>query len=547
MTAAILLLIPSAARAATVTDLAVVTAGYLGGEGDDRGNGVVIQSDKTIVIGGGFSALPQADAAHALLNAGPAAEGALVRLSPDGQQIRSITRLGAVVDDLDLDPIDDAIVAVGDFGLAKLSSDGSTVLWQKPLADLTDPDADLAGGDAALFGNGRRVATGADGTVAAQFHEWYFIFDREGTEKSRRLIAREDKNKDANPHGVGGYSHRVEDVAIDSDHRLVFLAGFSQRAPDFQSAYLVAFSYAETGEDGRDRKVWSDYNWWNTAAQDTGLTADTRGVRVSMGRDGRLYFTGYADGGNNIFTRHPGDLSLKADNVAIDRFNNGAGAGPGKFAYFMAADPATGDPHAGQFQYSSAGVNDARSFTIYAVTGDETGSVLIGGQSADAMPDRSELKINSTPVGQRVPDENSFMRLSPDLAERRVVACWTGTESPGTSRITALDSAYGLTAVIGETQGKVVTVAPLDGTKNGATDLFYSVWGETATSFLPGDVDCSRRIDVADLIDILNILAGGPPNDNGCDPLNGDLNGNDRLDLGDAVGVLRMAARGGTD
>ena len=60
MAAVILLLVPSAATAATVTDLTVVTAGYLGGDGDDSGNGVAIQSDKTIVIGGRFTALPQA-------------------------------------------------------------------------------------------------------------------------------------------------------------------------------------------------------------------------------------------------------------------------------------------------------------------------------------------------------------------------------------------------------------------------------------------------------------------------------------------------------
>lgn len=535
-------------HAPTVTDLNVSATSYLGGDGEDQGNAAAIQSDKTIVLCGKFSALPQTGVSHILLEADAMSQGAVLRLAPDGRSIRSITRLGAVADDLDIDPTDDTIVAAGDFGLVKLTSDGSTILWQKPLLDFSD-----AGKASAMFGNGRRTAVGADGTVAAQINGWYYVFEKYGNEISRRLIVRDENDKSANPYGVGGYDHRVEDIAIDSDRRLVFAAGWSQRAPNFQSAFLIAFSYVETGDDGLDLKVWKDYNWWGSAAENTGLTADTKGVRVEMGQDGRLYFTGYADGGNNIFTRnpkyladnakHPDYISTLINNVQIDRFNNGAGAGSGKFAYFMKADPGTGEIDAGQFQYSSAGVNQARTFIIYAIASDKVGNVLVGGQSADAMPARADLKINRTAIGSRTNNENSVIKVSPTLGNRSLVACWTGLTDPNESRVTALATFDGLWVALGETQGDIVSSAPLDGEKNAGTDAFFSVWGDPEQSFPPGDIDCSGAVDLLDALAILKLLSGRPYENNACDLLNGDLNHNRRLDMGDALGILQNAAQ----
>jgi hypothetical protein len=198
-----------------------------------------------------------------------------------------------VVDDLAILPGTDNIVAVGDFGLIVLSENGSTEVWQESISYTS---SGLASGDAAEYSNGRRVDVGADGTIAATFNETYYIRSSSGSAISERIISREDNNKSANEDGVGGYNHRVEDVAIDSSTNRVFITGFSQRSSSFQSGYIVAFDYSTDGEDGLDARIWMDYNWWASAANNTNLGSDTRGIRIDLGEDGNLHFVGSADG-----------------------------------------------------------------------------------------------------------------------------------------------------------------------------------------------------------------------------------------------------------
>lgn len=465
-------------------DATVLRSTYLGGPGDDEANALAVQPDGGFVACGVFHQLPVAPQSYTFINAGALSPGAVIRFTARGD-IRSITRLGDVVDDCDVNPATGAIAAVGDFGLVQLAAAGDGVHWQLGLSAFNYTSSGLASGDAAEYSRGRRVAVGPQGSVAALFNEDYFVYSSQGQAISQRRITREDNNKQANPDGMGGYNHRVEDIAIDDGRGLVFPVGWSQRSSNFQSAFLAAYSLTQDGDDGQDALVWRSYNWWSSAASSTSLTADTRGLRLVRGPGGALLFSGNADGGNNIFTRATQYLAANAcidcaegssaiNNVTIDRWNNGAGAGAGSYAYVAAINPDTGDAIAGQFQYSSSGVNNPGNFRVFGLAQAQDGRIWLGGWSGKPMPDRDTLTINGQPIGPRQDNESVLYGLAPGFTARLLVASFTGSELPASSEVTEVALSGSSLGVFGQTSGGLVTVSPLDSTREGQ-EAFFAV------------------------------------------------------------------------
>lgn len=470
------LLLPPAALAAVDTDLALATATYLGGGGSDEGHAVVIQSGGGVVVGGAFSGLPAAGVERSLLGATSASAGAVLHFSSDGSSLQSITRLGATVDDLDLDPRNDRLAVVGDFGLAVLSADGSSVLWSQSGGGIGD-----AGG--AVYSRGRRVSVGSDGTVAAIFNGFVYLFDENGTSLGARLRFQAGTGSLV----TGGlYNNRTEDIVVDGATQRVMTCGWSQTSVDAQTPWIYTHRY-DAANYGVE--VWRDYRWWASALSSSGLLADSRCKRISQGEDGLFYFVGNTDGGNTVFQRNPKYLdasnnrgadviSTMVNNVPIDLWNNGAGASIGAFAYFARINSSDGELPVAQFQYSSAGVNQARSFRIEAITADASSVTYIGGQSNAAMPSRDTLAINGTPIGARVSNETSLIGVASNFASRTQVASFTAAGGAA-GTISALASRGGKLAILGTTDGDIVTVSPLDGVRSGS-DVFLAVTGTAA-------------------------------------------------------------------
>jgi len=457
------------------TDLALATASYLGGGGSDEGNAVVIQSGGEVVVGGLFSGLPAAATDRTLLGASATAPGIVLHFNTDGSVLQSITRLGGTVDDLDLDPRNDRIAVVGDFGLAVLSADGASVIWSASGNGIGD-------GGAAVYSRGRRVAVGSDGTVAAIFNGYVYLFDENGTS----LGARFPFGETGVLVGGGLYGNRAEDIAVDGANRRVFTCGWSQTSANAQTPWIYAHRY-DAANYGVE--AWRDYRWWASALLNTSLLADSRCKRISRGEDGALYLIGNTDGGNTVFQRNPKYLdasnnrgadviSQTVNNIQIDRWNNGAGASVGAFAYFARINGSDGELPVAQFQYSSAGINQARSFRVEAITADTGGNTYIGGQSSSEMPERGALTINGSAIGPRVANETSLIGVAADFASRVQVASFTANGG-GAGAITALASRNGKLAILGTTDGPIVTVSPLDGTLNGS-DVFLAVTGTAA-------------------------------------------------------------------
>jgi hypothetical protein len=468
----------------TITDLSLATSTYLGGSGTDEGNAVAIQPDGSILVGGVFSALPTATPTpptnYTLLGAATNAPGSLLHFNTDGTELQAITRLGNSVDDVDVNRNNGQITVVGDFGLAMLSADGSTVLWSQSGGGIGD-------GGSAVYSKGRRVSVGSDGTVAAIFNGFAYLFDASGNSLGAPLNFRD------NGVLVGGglYGNRAEDIVVDGTSKQVMVAGWSQTSANAQSPWIHTYDYdsASLITDWNSQEVWRNYRWWASALNNTGLLADSRIKRISQGEDGAFYFVGNTDGGNTVFQRNPKYLDASnnrgadvigttVNNVQIDRWNNGAGASVGAFGYFARVNAGNGELPVAQFQYSSAGVNQARSFRIEAITADASGNTYIGGQSSDQMPERASLTINGNAVGPRVASETSLIGVANDFASRVQLGSFTATGgAPGT--ITALASGGGRLVILGNTDGDIVTVSPLDGTRDG-NDVFLAVTGAPA-------------------------------------------------------------------
>ncbi|MFP4298883.1 MAG: DUF4347 domain-containing protein [Spirulinaceae cyanobacterium] len=420
---------------ATVTDLQVNSASYLGGTGDDAAAAVEIAPDNTVLMAGTINN-----------------QGQITRLDGSGQNVLATYTVGSNIADMDVNRVNGNITAIGDSGVTTLKSDG-TVLWS----------ASLTGAN-----NTRRVAVAQDGTVAIlesnnSYNNKVTVFSAAGAQ-------------------LGSFSlnsaKSADDIAIDSQNQSVFVAGFRQVASDLQLPLFNSYSY--TGN-----VKWSNYNFSESEAVNKGDTADTRGLRVAMGRDGMLYYAGSLDGGTTVYRRNPQDINQNAThNVDIDNYTNTSNSGVGKYGYFARVNPATGETLKGQYVVNRLSSGKGNSFGINAITASETGEVLIGGSSAATVKHRDSLKINGTAVGNYTMGEGAAIAVSSDFTSRELVAVWAGNGTVAASGINGVAAANGLRAIASTVSGSMITVNATQGAIAGGKDAYFSVWGNTTTPSL---------------------------------------------------------------
>lgn len=420
---------------ATVTNLQVNSASYLGGAGDDSAAAVEIAPDNTVLMAGTINN-----------------QGQITRLDGSGQNVLATYTVGSNIADMDVNRVNGNITAIGNHGVTTLKSDG-TVLWS----------ANLTGAN-----NTRRVAVAQDGTVAVlesnnSYNNKVTVFSATGTQ-------------------LGSFSlnsaKSVDDIAIDSQNQSVFVAGFRQVANDLQLPLFNSYSYSGT-------EKWSNYNFSAAEAKNKGDTADTRGLRVAMGRDGMLYYAGSLDGGTTVYRRNPQDINQNAThNVNIDNYTNTSNSGVGKYGYFARVNPATGETLKGQYVVNRLSSGKGNSFGINAITASETGEVFIGGSSAASVKHRDSLQINNTAVGNYTMGEGAVIAVSSDFTSRELVAVWAGNGTVAASGINGVAAANGLRAIASTVSGSMITVNATQSAIAGGKDAYFSVWGNTTTPSL---------------------------------------------------------------
>ena len=265
-----LLLLPDLALA---KEFEVVTSSWVGGEGEDSLRAARIQSDGTIVVGGVLTTLPVASSVKTLEGANEESAGVLLRLSPDGQQVVSITRVGESVLDFELDAKGQIAVALGDQGVVMLDAAAERVLWR-----------------AEGIGYVHRVSVGSDGAVAALVPS---NINGADSDAGRGMLHLWDAQGQALTEFQGW--RNTQDVCLDSTTRTVVLVGWRQaNSFDGNTTNPVQIAYLRgVGFDGETK--WTGYDWSTDREADDFLNrpennmADTRGYRCSIGEDGKLY------------------------------------------------------------------------------------------------------------------------------------------------------------------------------------------------------------------------------------------------------------------
>lgn len=425
-------------------NLEVSTASYLGGPEDDIAGAIAIAPDKTIVLSG---KIPGNNFGKTPINLLGGGDGAILRTDATGKRILSVTRLGNIIDDLAIHQQWGKIAAVGDFGVALLDSRAQSILWHVSLGE----------GGGAKASNGRRVAVGNDGTVAALFRKKISVFDLSGALLGEFSVS-------------GSF---VEDLALDSETNSIIVTGYSQKdgggCRQLQVAFLRSYDYA-------GNLNWRNYDWTHAEAHGGNSScADTRGDRVTIGADGMLYFAAESAGGNTIFRYHPQDLSRDAPNVIFDAYNHPYNTASNHITYYARLQPETGAIEKGQFHLSRRSNGKGNTIVPRAIAVDEKGTLFVGGSSAAIFADRNEARISGQ-LGSYAAYDNFLLSVRADFSSRLFTVSWN-QGCAGENQVVGIAAAYGMRAMISNTAGcEMITVDPIQATPQGGREILYSVW-----------------------------------------------------------------------
>ncbi|MCT7958575.1 SBBP repeat-containing protein [Laspinema palackyanum] len=429
--------------AQATNNLNVSTASYLGSDADDFGTAVAISPDRTILFTG---KIPHHNFGLTPVNLVGGGDGVILQTDATGRKLLSLTRMGRMIDDIEVNGRTGKIAVVGDFGLALLG-DAQTLLWHQ----------ELGSGGSATMSNGRRVAMGTDGKIAALFNKKITIFDEMGTVVSEFTIP-------------GKF---VEDVAIHSSSQSIIITGYTQKdrggCRQLQVAFIRSYDY-------QGNLNWTNYDWTHGEAhRGNSSCADTRGSRLTLGLDGNLYFAGESAGGNTIFRYDPRDLSKDAPNVIFDPYNHPYNTASNHITYYARFDPVTGEIHAGQFNLSRLSNGRGNTIIPRAIAADEGGNLYIGGKSSASFANRNESTISGQ-SGAYAAADNFVLAVPSDLRTRTFMVSWN-KGCKGNNQVVGIATGYGITAMISDTAGcDMITVNPLQGKPQGGMEILYSVW-----------------------------------------------------------------------
>lgn len=413
------------------TNLNVEAATHLGGAQADRGAAVDVAPDGTIVLGGSFADYEPPVAATTLLNG---TSGAVVRFDRSGREVLSFTRIGARVNDLEIGA-DGTIVVCGDFGIAALDPAASSVLWS------------------AAPGAGKRCAVGSDGTAAALVGNTAYAYGDAGALLGSWIV-------------VGSAAN---DLAVDGANQLVIVTGFTQVSGNLQHPFIRGYNF-----NGELR--WRSYDF---PAQIGSLRADTRGERVAIGRDGKLYFTGSINGGTgvSVFSRDPlnADLSAGDRTVQTDTYTRPTNVGSVKMLWFGRFNPADGALELGQSVLTRLN-GRGNSIGGKAITADADGTVYIAGDAFASIADRSTVTISGERIGPYGAADAYVLVVSPDFTQRRHWVAFAGPEGGrgAANGVAVRNGTAALAATL--TGGAFITRNAVQAVPAGDSEAYLAVW-----------------------------------------------------------------------
>ncbi len=378
-------------------NLDVSAATYLGGKDNDSTNAVDISLDgKFVIVGGSLKNANLGATETQLLGGG---DGTIVRYNAKTNEVVATTRLPGKVLDLEISNSGDIAVAY-EGGIAVLNADATEVKWSKSINDVA------------------RIAISDTGKVGV-------VRDRNGDDRAYLF---DSNGEQLQKWSTNSSRRQFRDIAVtDQNGGMVITTGFEQKTGILQVAFTEALSYE--GES-----VWKNYDFDDKDIYKENLMADTRGQRVAIGRDGQLYSSYFVNGGTgfSIFYRDPFDLSeeVTADRkIETDQYTKPTNVNSVKMTWYGRYDLNTGDLVKGQSLLSRLNSGKGNSVDVSSITATEDGTVILAGDSAYKIANRSEQTIEGKPVSEYSGFEGYIAIISPDLTQR---LAWTPiTDSDG--------------------------------------------------------------------------------------------------------------------
>lgn len=372
----------------------VCTATYLGGPVDDAAGGVAIAGDGTIWFSGSRGGDDLGVVPSVLMGGG---DGVVMQLSPDGRELLSLTRIGSHVSDVAVVPGRDAIAVVGDFGVAVLEDGGSTLAWS-----------------AQPGGTATAVAAAADGRVAAVHDQSLALYDAAG--------------QLASDVAVGGAA--VNDVVVHDATGVAIVTGFKQDDGPPCTQLQIPFIRAHAW-DGT--LAWSTYDWTKDEVGAVDECADTRGMALAIGGDGKLYYAGESHGGNTVHRRVPSDIAQLAEVVKSDMYNDPYdlnGAAP--ITFYARMDPATGALEVGQFLVTRLSDGKGNAARPRAIAADAAGTVFVAGATACCIEEGTAKTVNGEPAMSEAYQGGGFILVvASDFSQRLAWTTFRGQTGNG--------------------------------------------------------------------------------------------------------------------
>lgn len=420
------------------TNLQVSAATYLGSAAADQITALDVAPDGTIVVGGVLPGFNPAGVTPITLPGG--SDGAIVRLASDGRSVRSVTRIGTLVSDLEVNQ-NGQIAVCGSFGIALLDATASGAHWSY------SPGA------------ASRCALSDDGTVAALVGGTVYVYGATGN-----LLG---------SWAVGGTSRN--DIAVDAPSGRVFVTGYTQKTSALQVAWIKAWSYAGA-------LAWTSYDFSAAEINGQGLGAETRGERLAIGRDGKLYFAGSINGGTgaSIFSRDPHSVAMRLGGdraVATDSYNTPSNVGSIKMIWYGRYSPATGVLEQGSSLLTRLSAGGGNSIGVQSIMADQYGSIFLAGDASCCLQSRNTRQIAGVTVGSYASGEAYLLTVAPDFRQRLVWTPFAGPGGAGGSPATGVSVRNGVAAIgITFKSGALITSNPLQPAPGSAQDGYIAVW-----------------------------------------------------------------------
>ena len=379
-----------------------------------------------------------------------ATDGFVLALS-NGNQPKQLSRIGSVVNHIKVSR--EGLLISGDFGIAMLNTEATQIKWHVNTTNCSNSATNC------------RLALTSTGMAAV------LVAVNRGSDYVVTVYDAQGKVTASNEFAKGG--HFWNDVAIDPENKLIFLTYFYET---YLPTHLpVQVPCIQAWDYELKKEKWKDYCW--SGKDMTGNEADSRGEYLLHNeKEGMLYFSGIAYGGNTCFRYQGQNLKKQIEMVGYDAYTQAYNMRSEGITFIGRIEPKTGNVSLGQIILSREDDGKGNSATPTGIAVGEGGNVYVAQRASCCIDHRNNLTVNGVKVGAYGGDA-AFLAVGPDFKSR---VHWNVFTKQGSSVPVDVASGGNTVAFVATTTGEIITNDPIKGTgaKSGKVNGFIVVVNE---------------------------------------------------------------------